>query len=441
MIPQVSFFELQKRFKQHGPDFVGQLQARYGDVFETKPPFLPPICFITDPQVTYELLVKQSPPLAKPKLIRRVVRSSFGNGLFTSEGDFWRSQRRLMQPIFHHGRIGRFAERMVHHTAQWLAARQEGEVIEIDTAMHALTFTIVVDALFSTEGADTTVVSQAMHDLGAGLNAQSKSLLLATLPDWVPLPALRQKQRGSQSLSRLVQRMLAERRSIGETASPPDLLSMLLFSRDAETGEQMDDQQIQDELVTLFIAGHETTAVLLAWIWVLLTKQADVAARLHEELDRVLNGRLPTLADLPHLPTVAGIVKETLRLYPPAWFLFRELAEPMTLAAGTLATGSILFLFPYTVQRDGRYFANPTVFDPERWTGDFERNLPKGTYFPFGLGPRICIGNGFATLEAQLLLATIAQQVHLQAIDDAQIVSGATTLGFARHVCARVNRR
>lgn len=158
MIPQVSFFELQKQFKQHGPDFVGQLQAKYGDIFGAKPPFLPPIYFITDPQVTYELLVKQSPPLPKPKLIRRVAGSSFGNGLFTSEGDFWRSQRKLMQPVFHHGRIGRFAERMGHHTAQWLAARQDGEVIEVDTEMHALTFTIVVDALFSTEGADTAVV-------------------------------------------------------------------------------------------------------------------------------------------------------------------------------------------------------------------------------------------------------------------------------------------
>lgn len=441
MIPQISFFELQKQFKQHGPDFVGQLQARYGDIFGAKPPFLPPTYFITDPQVTYELLVKQSPPLAKPKLIRRATRSSFGNGLFTSEGDFWRKQRKLMQPVFHHGRIGRFADLMAHHTAQWLAARQEGEVIEIDTAMHALTFTIVVDALFSTEGADTAVVAQAMHDLGEGLNAQSKSILLTILPDWAPLPALRQKQRGSQSLSRLVQRMLAERRSIGETGNPSDLLSMLLFACDAETGEQMSDQQIQDELVTLFIAGHETTAVLLAWIWVLLTKHADVAVQLHEELDRVLNGRPPTLADLPQLPTVAGIVKETLRLYPPAWFLFRELTEPMTLAAGTLAKGSILFLFPYTVQRNGRYFDNPTAFRPQRWTGDFERNLPKGTYFPFGLGPRICIGNGFATLEAQLLLATIAQQFHLQTIDDAHIVSGATTLGFARHVRARMNRR
>jgi cytochrome P450 len=450
MIPQVPFFALQKQFKQHGPDFVGQLQAKYGDVFTAKPPLLPHIYFVVDAQLSYELLVKQSPPLAKPKLIRRATQSSFGNGLFTSEGDFWRSQRKLMQPVFRHGRIGRFAERMVYHTAQWLAERPDGEVIEIDTEMHALTFTIVVDALFSTAagpataaatGADTAVVAQAMHDLGEGLNAQSKSILLTILPDWTPLPALRQKQRGSQNLACLVQAMIAERRSLGEANSPPDLLSMLLFTRDAETGEQMSDQQIQDELVTLFIAGHETTAVLLAWIWMLLSKHPAVLVRLHEELDRVLHGRLPTLADLPQLPTVEGIVKETLRLYPPAWFLFRELAEPMTLTVGTLTAGSILFLFPYAVQRDGRYFDDPTAFRPERWQGDFERSLPKGAYFPFGMGPRICIGNGFASMEAQLLLATIAQRFHLQAIDEAEIVSGATTLGFAKHVRARMNKR
>jgi cytochrome P450 len=280
-----------------------------------------------------------------------------------------------------------------------------------------------------------------MYDLGQGLSAQSKSLPLTILPEWVPLPALRQKRRGSQALGRLVQAMIAERRTLGEADSPPDLLSMLLFSRDADTGEQMSNQQIQDELVTLFIAGHETTAVLLAWIWVLLAKHPEVTARLDEELARVLNGRSPTLTDLAQLPTVESIVKEALRLYPPAWFIFRELAEPVATAAGTLVAGSIVFLFPYMVQRDGRYFDNPTAFCPERWADGFERNLPKGTFFPFGLGPRICIGNGFATMETQLLLATIVQRYHLQTLDEPRIVSGATTLGFENHVRARVNGR
>ena len=442
MIPQFSFFELQRQFKQHGPDFVGQLQAKYGDVFVTRPPLLPPLYFVTDPLLSHELLVKQSPPLEKPKLLRRVTQSSFGNGLFTSMGDFWRQQRKLMQPVFHHGRIGRFAERMVHHTEQRLAGWHDGDLVTIDLEMHALTFTIVVDALFSADaGEQTAVVAQAMNDLGQGLAAQSKSLLLTILPEWVPLPALRQKRRGAQTLGRLVQAMAAERRAIGEADSPPDLLSMLLFTRDVDTGEQMNAQQIQDELVTLFIAGHETTAVLLAWIWVLLTKHPEVEARLHEELAAVLNGRAPTLDDLPHLPYTQAIVKETLRLYPPAWFLFREPAEPITIEAGTIAAGSILFLFPYTVQRDGRTFDNATSFCPERWAGDFERNLPKGAYLPFGMGSRVCIGNGFATMEAQLLLAAIAQRFHLEAIDEAQIVSGATTLGFAKPVRVRVQER
>jgi cytochrome P450 len=235
--------------------------------------------------------------------------------------------------------------------------------------------------------------------------------------------------------------MIAERRAIGEADSPPDLLSMLLFTRDVDTGEQMDAQQIQDELVTLFIAGHETTAVLLAWIWVLLTKHPEVETLLYEELVTVLNGRSPTLDDLSQLLYTQGIVKEALRLYPPAWFLFREPAEPITIEAGTIAAGSILFLFPYTVQRDGRTFANATSFCPERWVDGFERNLPKGAYFPFGMGSRVCIGNGFATMEAQLLLATIAQRFHLEAIDEAHIVSGATTLGFAKSVRVRLQER
>ena len=439
MIPSISFFELQRTFRKHGVDFVGILRDKYGDIFAVKAPFLPQMYLVTNAQLSYELLVQHKPRLAKPKLMRRMLQSSFGNGLFTSEGEFWRKQRKLMQPVFHHGRIGRFAERMVQHTENWLAGRQDGEVVVIDEEMHALTFTIVVDALFSAEanaaaGANTAVIGQAMHDLGQGLAAQSKSLTLTLLPEWMPLPALQQKRRGAQILGQQVQAMIAERRTIGEADSPPDLLSMLMFTQDAETGERMSNQQVQDELVTLFIAGHETTALLLDWIWVLLSQHPEQEALLHEELTRVLNGRSPTLNDLSQLPYTKAIVQEALRLYPPAWFMFREFDEPISTEKGEMAGGSMAFLFPYAVQRDSRYFDSPDTFQPERWVGDFERNLPKGVYFPFGLGARVCIGNGFALMEAQLLLATIAQRFCLRTLDTPQMVSGAATLGFENHV-------
>ena len=302
MIPDVSFFEINRLYRHNGPEFVRLLQQRYGDLFCTRPrllPGVPHLYFLLDADDIYHLLVKQKPMLEKPRLSRRILQSSFGNGLFTSRGDQWRRQRKLMQPAFHHAQIGRYAERMVHHTAAMLTGWQEGQVIAIDAAMHALTFTIVVDALFSMDASKKmALVQQAMRDLGQGLTTQNQSPLLMLLPEWFPWPALRQKRRGARALGRLVQQMIDDRRVQGETAGPSDLLSTLLFTRDEETGKPMSDRQLRDELVTLYIAGHETTAVLLNWAWVLLSRHPDIFAALQAELKTVLNGRNPTVADL-----------------------------------------------------------------------------------------------------------------------------------------------
>jgi cytochrome P450 len=345
-----------------------------------------------------------------------------------------------MQPAFHHGRIARYAGRMVQHTTHLLSQWQTGQVIGLDEAMHALTFTIVVDTLFSADAsAQTAHISQAMHDLGQGLTAQSLSFLAAMLPDWAPHPALRQKKRGANGLKQAVMAMMQERRHLGEEASPPDLLSTLMFTRDPDSGELMSDSQVQDELVTLFIAGHETTAVLLDWTWVLLAQNPVAKAKLQAELNGVLRGRVPTFADLPALPYTGAIVKEVLRLYPPAWFIFRQVIEPVELEGITFPIGSIFFIFPYAAQRDVRWYDQPQQFNPDRWLNGLEQTLPKGSYLPFGLGPRICIGNGFAQMEAQLLLATIAQQFHLEILDQPEMAPGSPTLGFAHPVRARLH--
>lgn len=439
---QLTFFTLQKLQQQFGHNFILHAQQQYGDLFTTKIPFIPRLFFALHPNHAYEFLVKQAPKLEKPAIIRRVVKSSFGNGLFTSGGELWRQQRKLMQPAFQHGRISRYADLMVHHGQKMIAKWQAGDTLFIDEAMHALTFTIVVDALFSTDSSHKTdQISQAMYDLGQGLTAQSLSLVASLLPDWAPHPALQQKQRGAKALRQSVTALMEERRRIGESNNPTDLLSTLMFTRDPETNQPMSDQQVQDELVTLFIAGHETTAVLLDWAWVMLSQHPQVEAKLYAELNNVLKGRSPTFSDLPNLPYTSQIVKETLRLYPPAWFIFRQAVEPVALDNETIPAGSILFLFPYAVQRDGRWFSEPEKFYPERWAGELEQSLPKGSYFPFGLGPRICIGNGFAQMEAQLLLATIAQQYQLEALDQPYIPPGATTLSFSKSVRMRLHRR
>jgi cytochrome P450 len=251
---------------------------------------------------------------------------------------------------------------------------------------------------------------------------------------------LRQKRRGERALARSVQQLIAQREALDEEDSPHDLLSTLLYARDPETGERMSRQQLQDELITLYIAGHDTTAILLSWVWVLLAQHPDVLASLSTELDGVLAGRLPTATDLPRLPTVQAIVKEALRLYPPAWYLFRQAAGPLTLGDAEISDGSILFLMPYTTQRDARWFSEPELFRPQRWLDGLEKSLPRGAYFPFGMGPRTCIGSGFAMMEAQLLLATIAQQFCLELLDEA-VMGHTATLGFARPVRMRLHRR
>jgi cytochrome P450 len=441
-IPQISARQLQKQYRQHGPEFPRRLQQNYGDLFRVQMPLLPPIYFALRPDQVYAVLSHPKPPLEKPTFMRRALQSSFGNGLFTSQGDFWRRQRRLMQPAFHHGRITRYAVQMTGHAQKMVNGWQDGQIISIGEAMHELTFAIVMDALFSTDeaAAKTALVHQAVRDLGQGLAAFSRSLPLSFLPAWLPLPALRQKRRGERALAQCVQAMIAERRALGEAASPPDLLTTLLFACDEETGEGMSDQQLQDELITFYIAGHDTTAVLLSWAWVLLAQHESAAAALTAELKQTLNGRLPTAADLPQLPYTQMIVKETLRLYPPAWFLFRQAEAGLTLDGEPIPDGAIIFLMPYTTQRDARYFADPDSFQPERWRDDFEKSLPKGAYFPFGLGPRACIGNGFALMEAQLLLATIAQQFRLEQLTEAKM-GDTPTLGFAAPVEMRLCRR
>lgn len=442
MMPKVSFFTLNRLYRQHGPEFIGLLQQQHGDLFYVQPPLslIPRIYYILDPADTYDLLVKQRPMLEKPIFFTRSLGASFGNGLVTSRGDFWRRQRKLMQPTFHHAHLDRYAGRIVQYTQAMLATWQDGNVITIDEAMHALTFTIVLDALFSTSAAGTTsVVQQAMHDLTQGFAAQSRSIALTLLPEWFPWPVLIQKRRGTRTLDRLVQQMIVERRRLGKADSPPDLLSMLLFTRDEETGETMSDQQLRDELITLYIAGHETTALLLSWTWVLLAQEPGITAALQAELAAVLNDRSPNFADLPRLPITEAIIKEALRLYPPAWFISREAPAGLSVQGETIAPGSILVFIPYTIQRDSRWYDDPQTFNPTRWLDGLEQSLPKGAYFPFGLGPRICIGNGFAQMEAQLILATMAQQLQLQQLTEAR-VGPSVTLSFARPVQMKIQK-
>lgn len=435
--------EVRKALAQEGALFPVALSRRVaGATLKISVPLISTLYIVFDGQTAHHVLVKQGETTRKAQLLVNVLRSSFGNGIFTSDGAHWKRQRKLMQPTFHHGSLAQYAQRMVAHTSDLLAGWQDGAEKDIDAEMHDLTFSIVLDALFSNRVMyETEQIRHAMHNLATGISAQGRFALLTFLPDWTPLPIFARKRRGVAVVKQLIGRMVAERRAQPAEDRPHDLLTALIGARDETTGETMDNAQIYDELMTLYIAGHETTAVLMGWVWAMLAQNPQAEAQLHAELDTVLGTRPPTLADLPQLPYTQQVIKETLRLYPSAWFVMRETLEPIELEGEPVPKGAIIMLMPVATHRDARYFANPDAFLPDRWQGDFEKQLPRGAYYPFGMGARVCIGNGFAMMEAQLLLATIAQQYRIIFLETPQPTRAIGTLGFANPVKVRLKKR
>lgn len=338
-----------------------------------------------------------------------------GNGLLISDGDYHRQQRTLAQPAFHTKRIQTYGQVMVSYTERMLAQWQTGQVLAIDTEMMRLTMFIVAKTLFN---ADVTTeaeeAGQAIQELQEAANREYKRSF--SVPLWIPTPNNRQFRRGAAILDEIITQIVADRRAKaqdGEVEDTGDLLSMLLLAR-SEDGQPMSDQQVRDEAVTLFAAGHETTSNALTWSWYFLSQHPEVEARLHVELQEVLGGRAPRVGDLSHLPYTQMILKESMRLRPPAWILNGRVAiEDIELGGYHIPSGSILFISPYQMHRLPHYFPDPERFDPDRFRPEREKELPRYAYMPFGGGPRICIGNAFAMMEAQLILATIAQRYQL----------------------------
>ncbi|HKO97664.1 MAG TPA: cytochrome P450 [Pyrinomonadaceae bacterium] len=339
------------------------------------------------------------------------LRSNFfhrllGNGLLTSEGDFWRRQRRLAQPAFHRQRIGAYGDVMVDFASRQMSSWRDGEVRDIHREMMRLTLEIVVKTLFNADvSGDADKVAHVLEKIVQPFASQAT--LKWILDNRLPTPAHRRFNQAAREIDEIVYRIIAERRSSGSDEG--DLLSMLLAAHD-EDGSQMTDRQLRDEVMTIFLAGHETVALTLSWVWYLLAKNPDAERQFHEEIDRVLNGRPPTVEDIPNLKYTEMIAKESMRLYPPAYGLGREAIEDCEIGGYLVPRGSQVFAFSWAMHRDPRYFDDPESFRPERWTEDFSNSLPKYAYFPFGGGPRICVGNYFAMMEAVLLLATIGQR-------------------------------
>ena len=302
---------------------------------------------------------------------------------------------------------------MIAYTERALADWREGQVVDIHAEMMTLTQAIVAKTLFDADVSDQAHAAlDAANVLAEDLGARLRSLRL--LPHWVPTPANLRSGRAIRRLDQVVYRIIAARRSGGEDRG--DLLSILLHAQDADDGTRMTDRQVRDEVMTLFMAGHETTAVALSWTWYLLAQHPEVDARLADELQAVLGGRAPSLADLPNLTYTERVVTESMRLYPPAYGMGRQATRPTEVAGVPVARDVIVIIPTWVVHRDARWFDEPEAFRPERWAEDRVRPLPRYAYFPFGGGPRQCIGNAFAMMEAVLLLATIAQRFRLELV-------------------------
>jgi cytochrome P450 len=342
-----------------------------------------------------------------------------GQGLLTSEGEFHRRQRRLAQPAFHRQRIASYGTAMTDHAVRMRDQWKEGETLDIHEEMMHLTLEIVAKTLFGADvESETDEIAQALTESVGFFN---RFLLpFADLMADLPFPSTLRFKKAKARLEKTIYRMIGERRAGGKDEG--DLLSMLLLAQDEEGSGSMTDQQLRDEAMTIFLAGHETTANALTWSWMLLSQHPDVEAKMHAEIDQVLGGRVPEMGDLPTLSYTEKVLAESMRLYPPAWLLGYRAINDYQVGAYRLPAGSVILMSQYVMHHDPRYFPDPFRFDPERWTPEAKLQRPKFSYFPFGGGTRVCIGEPFAWMEGVLLIATLAQRWQLQRVPGDPIV-------------------
>ena len=374
---------------------------------------------VSDPDAIEQVLVHQHRNFVKTPALR-VASRVLGNGLLTSEGEFWRRQRKLIQPAFHRQRVAAYAQTMVAEAGRCVGSWQPGETRDVALDMMALTMAIATKTLFGAGVPAGTAerLAPILREIGEYINSRLYSLLIL-LPDTVPPPAALRYRRAVRRLDDAIAEMIdrarrAERDGTGGGTDPDAFLPMLLAAHDEDGGGQMTAEQVRDEVMTLFLAGHDTTALALTWTFYLLAQHPRVETALHAELETVLGGRAPTAADLAQLPFTEQVVNESMRLYPPAWVLGRQAIQKCYIGGVRIPKGTIVLVSQWVMHRHPRYFADSQAFRPERWADPATKALPRYAYFPFGGGPRVCIGNHFAAMEAALVLATIAQRTRLE---------------------------
>jgi len=386
--------------------FLTSLARDYGDVshFSYGPQHL---YFFNHPDLVRDVLVTKSASFMKGRALQRAKRL-LGEGLLTSEGEFHRRQRRLAQPAFHRDRIQQYAAVMIDRAEATGAGWRDGESLDVHHEMMRLTLAIVARTLFGTD------VEEEADAIGTALTEalQMFPLLInpfASILQKLPLPRVRRLDRAIATLDATIYRMIEERRATDEDRG--DLLSMFLLAQDEEGDHAgMSNAQLRDEVMTLFLAGHETTANALAWTWYLLSLHPGVEQEVHREIDTVLGDRAPAPADYPRLPYTEMVVAESMRLFPPAWVIGRLAIEDVEIGGWMIPRGSLAIVSQAVMHRDARFWPDPERFDPRRFTAAAKAARPRFSYFPFGGGPRVCIGEGFAWMEGVLALVSIARK-------------------------------
>jgi cytochrome P450 len=396
--------------------FFMELTRKYGEIASFR---LGPrrIFLISDPKLIEQVLVTDARHYIK-HFGARAYKPILGNGLVTSEGETWLRQRRLSQPAFLKQRVLAYAPLMAEITTQSLDRWQPGSAVDIHLEFSEITSAIALKTLFNLDDPGdrdrfTTTLREVFDQIS------NRFHLMIALPRWIPSPANRRLNRGVKELFGVVDGFIAKGRA--RTEPGEDLLSRLLMAQDVD-GSKMPDDLLRDEMMTLYLAGHETTALTLTWSWYLISQHPEVEAKLVAEWNRVLGGRCPTPDDLPQLPYTDSVITEAMRLYPPVYLIGREATQDLELGGYRVKKGYTIFMSQWVNHRDPRYFPEPEAFRPERWDEGLAKKIPKYAYYPFGGGQRVCIGNTFALMEAAIILAAVGQRFRFTVDPDARIV-------------------
>jgi cytochrome P450 len=390
---------------------------------------------VNEPEYIREVLVEQANKFHKTQLSKSLLTQLMTDSFVIAEGTEHRQRRALVHPALHATAIAQYAEAMVASTVQVAAQWRDQQVLELSQEMMKITLAIVVKTLFGASiETETQRAAQAMESVVCHLK------LGIPFPRWLPTPRNRALARANAELDTIILKIIREYRQ--KQHPEYNLLTMLMEATDEAGATRLNDQQVRDEVLALFIAGHETTANALTWLWYLLGEHPDVEQQVRDELQSVLGDRLPTLHDLSKLPYLEMVIKETLRLYPPGWLLERQAIEDTHVKEHRFQKNALVLISPYLTHRDSRWFEQPDAFIPERFTEAREKTIPKYAYLPFGGGARYCVGQAFASMEMKLIAATVLQKYHVQLREGQRIApSGQAALRTQNGLYARINRR